>query len=95
MGTNGKARSKTTKILTEGTVKITIDAIESHMGHMGIVKIAIIDDDAAAQPLLWTLLGHQMLKVVEQKQQLLPPQQKSKAKITPRRLSIAAISSWN
>ena len=71
-GTNGKARRKTTKILTEGTVAITIDAIDHDESHMSIAKIAIIDD-AAAQPLLWILLGHRMMKV-EQEQQFLPPQ---------------------
>ena len=78
MGTNGKARRKTTKILTEGTIEINIAVDDHDESHMGIAKIAIIDDaggdDAAAQPLLWTLLGHQMLKGGEQKQQLPPPQ---------------------
>ena len=77
MGTNGKARRKTTKILTEGTIEINIAVDDHDESHMGIAKIAIIDDaggdDAAAQPLLWILLGHRMMKA-EQEQQLLPPQ---------------------
>ena len=76
MGTNGKARRKATKIPIEGTVEITIAVDDHDESHMGIAKIAIIDDTgggAAAQPQLLILLGHRMMKV-EQEQQLLPPQ---------------------